>query len=69
MTFKYRERDTLKGDHSRATNPSGRRKHKTQKPTSHTCLILKQFAQKRDSLSIVLQPYSLSPHGPSRTSP
>lgn len=35
MTLDYREGDTLKGDHSRATNPSGTCKYKAQKPASH----------------------------------
>lgn len=35
MILEYWERDTLKGDHSRATNPSGTCKHEAQRPTSH----------------------------------
>lgn len=35
MTLEYWEGDTLEGDHSRATNPSGTCKHEAQKPTSH----------------------------------
>lgn len=68
VTLKYRERDTLKIDHSRATNPSATCKHRTRHPTSHTSHF-ERVCTKRDGLCTVLQPYSSSPHGPSCTLP
>lgn len=56
MTLEYWEGDTLKGDHSRATNPTGTSKHEAQKPASHmpqseTVCTDRQFIQRSTTVA------------------